>query len=252
MKRSQFSIINDKYYIHNETIHNSKAPKEVVPLIMELIQPTSILDVGCGIGTWLQAFDQFGIKDYMGIDGSYVDRNLLKISGEHFTPQDLRNPWNLNRKFDLVISLEVAEHLEAEYAEHFVNSLVNHGDVVVFSAAIPGQSGQNHINEQWLSYWQEKFAQVGYILYDAIRPRIWTNERVDVWYKQNLVIFCKENHPLNQKLNKTSSGYINVVHPDMYSFYRYQAERAQLYEAGKLGLKSAFDALLKALFNKLR
>ena len=252
MAESQFSSINDKYYIHDEAVHNSRAPNEVVPIIIELIQPKSILDVGCGIGTWLQAFNQFGIKDYLGVDGSYVDKNLLKISDEFFRARDLRKLWDLNRKFDLVISLEVAEHLESEYAEHFVTTLVNHSDVIVFSAAIPGQSGQNHINEQWLSYWQEKFDKVGYILHDVIRPRIWTNEKVDIWYKQNMVIFCKQGHPLNQKLKETSSGYIDVVHPDMFSFYRYQAERAQLFEEGKLGLKSAFNALLKALFNKLR
>lgn len=251
MEESQFSSINDKYYIHKEAVHNNMAPNEVVPLIMELTQPKSVLDVGCGIGTWLKAFDQFGIQDYMGVDASYVDRNLLKISEKLFRPQDLRKSWNLNRKFDLVISLEVAEHLDAEYAMHFVDTLVNHGDVVVFSAAIPGQSGQNHINEQWLSYWQEKFAQAGYILYDAIRPKIWTNEKVDIWYKQNMVFFCKEGHPLNEKLKKSSTEYIDIVHPDMFSFYRYQAERAQLYEEGKLGLKSAFDAFIKALFNKL-
>ena len=239
-------------YIHTENVHNLTAPREVAPLIMELIGPSSILDVGCGIGTWLKAFEQLGITDYCGVDGSYVNRNLLQIPQNKFHPQDLRQEWSLNRKFELVISLEVAEHLDEQFAEHFVNTLVRHGDVIIFSAAIPKQGGQNHVNEQWLSFWKNKFDTVKYTLYDVLRPMIWTNSKVDVWYKQNMVVFCKEGHPLNDKLKPLSSGYVDVVHPDLFSFYRYQAERAELYEQGQLGLKSAFNALAKALVNKLR
>lgn len=239
-------------YLHTEEAHNMKAPRQLVPIIMDLLKPVSVLDVGCGIGTWLKAFDEAGVVDYVGVDGEYVERSSLKVTANKFHSIDLRKPWSLKRKFDLIVSLEVAEHLPEECANIFINALISHGDVILFSAAIPGQSGQNHMNEQWLSYWQEKFAEAGYTLYDTIRPKIWTNEMVDIWYKQNIVIFCKEGHPLNQKLKETSTGYIDVVHPEMFSFYRYQAERAQLFEEGKLGVKSAFNALLKALLNKLR
>lgn len=239
-------------YIHTENVHNLTAPREVAPLIMDLIAPSSILDVGCGIGTWLKAFEQLGVTDYKGVDGSYVNKNLLQISQDKFEPQDLRQQWNLNRRFDLVISLEVAEHLDEQFAEHFVDTLAKHGDVIVFSAAIPKQGGQNHVNEQWLSFWKNKFNTVNYTLYDVLRPAIWTNPKVDVWYKQNMVVFCKDGHPLNQKLRALSSGYVDVVHPDLFTFYRYQAERAELYEQGQLGLKSAFSAFMKALVNKFR
>ena len=239
-------------YLHTEEAHNMRAPRQLVPIIMDLLKPVSVLDVGCGIGTWLKAFEEAGIVDYAGVDGEYVERSSLKVTATKFHSIDLRTPWSLKRKFDLIVSLEVAEHLPEECANIFIKALVSHGDVILFSAAIPGQSGQNHINEQWLSYWQEKFAKEGYTLYDSIRPRIWTNEIVDIWYKQNIVIFCKEGDPLNQKLKETSTGYIDVVHPKMFSFYRYQAERAQLFEEGKLGVKSAFNALFKALLNKLR
>jgi SAM-dependent methyltransferase len=226
-------------YIHTENVHNLTAPREVAPLIMELIAPSSILDVGCGIGTWLKAFELLGVTDYCGVDGSYVNRDLLQIPQSKFHPQDLRQEWNLNRQFDLVISLEVAEHLDEQFAGHFVNTLIKHG-------------GQNHVNEQWLSFWKDKFDSVGYTLYDVLRPVIWTNSKVDVWYKQNMVVFCKEGHPLNAKLKPLSSGYVDVVHPDLFSFYRYQAERAELYEQGQLGLKLAFNALVKALTKRLR
>ena len=146
-----------KPYIHTEAIHNLSAPRVIVPIVLEMIKPNSILDVGCGIGTWLKVFEEYGVDDYLGIDGDYVDRSTLKISEKRFLPNDLRKRWSLNRKFDLVVSLEVAEHLPEEVADLFVSTLSAHGDTILFSAAIPGQGGQNHVNEQWPTYWQKKF-----------------------------------------------------------------------------------------------
>jgi len=243
--------MEDKFYTHDEAVHNSRAPKEVVAIIIDLIQPKSVLDVGCGIGTWLQTFNQLGIMDYLGVDGDYVDRSLLKIPEDRFQPQDLRTQWDLNRKFDIVISLEVAEHLEEKYAQHFVNNLVKNGDVIIFSAAVPGQAGQHHLNEQWLSYWIKIFSKFQFNYYDVLRPKIWNNPGVDVWYKQNIVIFCKNGHPLNETLAKISSDYVNLIHPDLFQFYIKRAERISLYEEGKLGVRLAFNALRKALANKL-
>ncbi len=123
-------------YIHEENVHNLTAPREVIPIIMSITTPKSVLDVGCGIGTWLKVFEEHGIKDYLGVDGNYVDFKKLKISQEKFHTQDLREYWSLNRKFDLVISLEVAEHLPEANADQFVKILVEHSDSIIFSAAI--------------------------------------------------------------------------------------------------------------------
>ena len=101
----------DKVYIHTEDVHNFSAPAQVVPHIIDLINPRTVLDVGCGIGTWLKIFEQHHVSDLMGIDGDYVNRALMKISLDKFRSIDLKNKWSLDRKFDLVLSLEVAEHL---------------------------------------------------------------------------------------------------------------------------------------------
>ena len=164
-------------YVHEEAVHNFAAPREVVPFVISLVAPNSVLDVGCGIGTWLKIFEECGVSDYLGVDGDYVNRSLLKISETKFVAKDLRRPWSLNRKFDLLICLEVAEHLPKECAQEFVKVLVSHGEVILFSAAIPNQGGQNHLNEQWPEYWQAIFANFGYHFHDVIRPLFWSNEK---------------------------------------------------------------------------
>jgi len=239
-------------YVHTEDVHNFAAAREVVPLIMTLVKPASVLDVGCGIGTWLKIFEENGVKDFLGVDGSYVKKNLLKIDGSKFIAHDLSTPLNLHRKFDLAISLEVAEHLSESYADTFVESLTRHADVIVFSAAIPDQGGQNHLNEQWLSYWKTKFDRFNFHLYDAIRPKVWNNSNVDVWYRQNMVVFCKEGHALSAALGASSSNYIDIVHPELFKYKSKQAERVVLFEQGRLGMGTAVKSFLKAVINKLR
>jgi hypothetical protein len=98
---------------------------------------------------------------------------------------DLTQPLALNRRFDLVVSLEVAEHLPPEAAEVFVQSLTGLGSVILFSAAIPFQGGTHHVNERWPRYWTELFAKRGFRAIDCVRPRLWNNPRVDLCYAQN-------------------------------------------------------------------
>lgn len=226
---------NKNIYHHSEDIHNLTAPREVVPLLLKMIHPKSVLDVGCGIGTWLKVFEDEGITDFLGIDGDHVDRSLLKISGDKFKAQDLMQRWSLGKKYDLVLSLEVAEHLDEQVSDQFVEMLVQHGDVIVFSAAIPGQSGQNHVNEQWPSYWREKFRKHGYYFQDSIRQHIWDNASIDWWYRQNMFLITK---------NPEARTILNIVHPVLFH------ERVSTLESiqnGEAGIRISFGILKKAL-----
>lgn len=216
---------------------SQRSAQEVVPLVLEIIQPKSIIDVGCGTGTWLSVFRDHGVEDIWGIDGDYVSKQMLHIPEERYLTLDLRQPARLERQFDLVVSLEVGEHLPTEVADTFVDSLVGLGPVVLFSAAIPFQVGTNHINTQWPEYWVALFERRGYLVIDALRKRIWQNGKVKYWYAQNMLLFARNNyieaHPtLEAERRNTWMSHLSIVHPYQFSSYTELAEtqKAQLAE----------------------
>ena len=150
----------DEKFFRNLEKGSLQSAKEIVPLVVRFLQPASVVDVGCGTGAWLSVFKEQGIRDILGVDGDYVNLDSMFIPKEAFQPHDLTRPLKINRKFDLVVSLEVAEHLPSNCAETFVESLTGLGSVVIFSAAIPYQGGQNHVNEQWQDYWKKLFNRI--------------------------------------------------------------------------------------------
>ncbi len=243
-------------YVHEEIVHNYKAANEIVPFIVNLLDPKSVVDVGCGTGTWLKIFEDNGINGILGIDGDYVDKKLLRIRAENFIDFDLEKLYESGTKFDLAISLEVAEHLSHESADVFVKTLTGLSDTLIFSAAIPNQGGQNHINEQEPNYWIKKFESEGFKLFDVLRPIFWDNDNVDSWYRQNMLLFTK-NNILKGKLNSLESFTgKHLVHPvlskgkdDSLIHYKNQLERIN---AGKKDVRFYLDLLLKALKRKFR
>lgn len=182
----------------------------VVPIVNDLVRPRSVLDVGCGVGSWLAEWVNHGLTDVLGLDGEHIDPAAMQVNTSQFRVMDLQHGFSLGRTFDLVQSLEVAEHLDESCADAFINSLTRHGDTVLFSAAIPGQRGFHHVNEQWPSYWIAKFASAGFKLFDIIRSRIWMDRRVDTWYRQNTLLFSKV---LSFDAPNT---FRDVVHPELW------------------------------------
>lgn len=198
-----------------------QSAREVVPVLIDLVGPRSVVDVGCGVGTWLSAFAESGVTDVCGVDGDWVDPALLEIPRSAFVGADLTRPLALGRSFDLVLSLEVAEHLPASAAETFVDSLSQLGPIVAFSAAVPQQGGLDHVNEQWPEYWADRFQARGYVAVDAVRPRIWTSERVEWFYAQNLLLFARpeilgDRPRLRAELGRAAGRPLAVVHPRGY------------------------------------
>ncbi|MES2777500.1 MAG: class I SAM-dependent methyltransferase [Bacteroidota bacterium] len=237
-------------YIHEDDVHNLKAPAAIVPVLMELFSPSSVIDVGCGTGTFLRVFKDQGVQKITGLDGSWVNREKLMIGHDDFIETDLEKPVTLSQKYDLVICLEVVEHLAESSADIIVSSLVSLGDTIIFSAAFPGQGGQNHINEQPISYWQQKFRAYGFEYYDVLRPKFWDNKDVNWWYKQNMFLVTK-NPPANADANMPGAGnhVQQLVHPDVYLMYKdlYQNLKTK-YEtitAGKGKMKMYFGLLHK-------
>ncbi|MEX2280930.1 MAG: methyltransferase domain-containing protein [Gemmatimonadota bacterium] len=193
----------------------------VVPIACELVQPASVVDVGCGTGVWLSVFAEHGILDIQGYDGEWVKPEDLAIPRSAFAAANLTEPLPTTRRFDLAVSLEVAEHLPPAHASHFVSALTQLSDVVLFSAAIPGQGGTSHLNEQWPDYWAGEFRARGYEAVDVIRKRIWNDERVKWWYRQNTLLYVATNpldpRPQIQELRARADGIpLRLVHPALY------------------------------------
>jgi SAM-dependent methyltransferase len=166
-----------------------RSARAVVPIVLNLLSPKSVVDFGCGRGTWLKAWLENGVETALGLDGDYVDRDKLLIDRDQFRAVDLRAPVRLDRRFDLAMCLEVAEHLPARSARALVGSLAAAAPAVLFSAALPGQGGVDHVNEQWPPYWERLFAEQGMRKYDVVRPLIWCQPDVHMIYIQNLYLF---------------------------------------------------------------
>jgi hypothetical protein len=192
----------------------------VVPLVMDWVAPASVIDLGCGTGEWLAVFKEAGVQEIRGVDGNWVPQDELAIPQHAFTARDLTTGYTGNRRYDLAMSLEAAEHLPTESSQSFVQSLTDLGPVVLFSAAVPDQAGTNHANCQWPEYWADLFAKRGYVVIDALRPRIWEDSRVAWWYRQNMMIYVHEEQlerrPKLEALRHCQPARpLPLIHPEM-------------------------------------
>jgi SAM-dependent methyltransferase len=199
----------DRAFYLDQAAGSARSASVIVPLLREFVPIHSVCDVGCGVGTWLRCWLDHGVTDVLGIDGDHVARDQLLIPADKFLAADLRQPLQRGRRFDLAMSLEVAEHLPPERAESFVADLTALAPAVLFSAAIPGQGGTEHINERWQSYWASLFANVGFIALDVLRPRIWHDASIEYWYRQNILLFSRSG----TFESAASTLPLDVVHP---------------------------------------
>ena len=197
----------------------SRASAEVVaPLVMKLLRPCRVVDVGCGTGAWAAAFKAAGADDVLAIDGDYCDRASLEIAEREFLAADLTKPLILPDRYDLAICLEVAEHLNSECACQLIESLTKLAPAVLFSAAVPFQGGEHHVNEQWPSYWISLFAERDYVALDLFRQQLWTNEEVAWWYVQNMMLFVHSEavdqfRQFQRLVPEMPSSVPSLIHP---------------------------------------
>jgi hypothetical protein len=168
---------------------SSTSAKVLVPILVEKFHPASVIDFGCGGGSFVRQFLLNGIQDATGVEGEWILDVEHLASESWLQVRDLKKPIRFERKFDLAVCLEVAEHLPAEFSRILVETLVSASDRIVFSAAIPGQSGTDHINLQFPEYWAHLFKEYGYFLEWDPRPSIWNTRGVAPWYQQNLLIY---------------------------------------------------------------
>jgi hypothetical protein len=201
---------------HARTVY---AAQTVLGVVLPALPPVrSAIDVGCGVGTWLSVLADRGVADIQGVDGPWVDVANLAIPSQCFAHHDLRQDRDFGRRFDLAISLEVAEHLPADRAAGFVRWLAALSDIVLFSAATPRQGGKNHFNEQWQEYWAAQFAEREYVPVDFIRARIWNDAKIATWYRQNLLLYVRRARLPEIRLpdGAGAPGPLSIVHPEVF------------------------------------
>lgn len=242
----------DQQFFADMRAGSARSAHTVVPMLRDLIDFSSVVDVGCGTGAWLAAFATSGINDYRGLDGAWAEKAGLEIPRDRFIAADLASPPSLGRVFDLAISLEVAEHLPPSAADRFVTTLAELAPVVIFSAAIPGQGGTSHVNEQWPDYWSERFAARGYACFDVLRLPLWNNPNVQWWYAQNMLVFVDRtrlaDYPRLTARAARSAGDappLRLVHPGCLA-----AAAARPLDLGRI-VRAAPGAAKRAILERL-
>lgn len=171
-----------------QTGHSAAA---VMRHLLSIFDVTSTVEIGCGNAHWTRAGLDLGVQQYLAADGDWNDLRDLLVDQDRFVAIDLAHPLALSRRFDLAICLEVAEHVGEEHAETIVDSLVRASDVILFGAAVPFQGGSGHINEQWASWWRERFSREGFVPFDLVRPKFWADRSIHYWYRQNPFVYVK-------------------------------------------------------------
>lgn len=162
-----------------------------------------------------------GATRILGIDGTDLPPSDLLIDKSEYRIADLSTSISIDQSFDLAISLEVAEHLPEPSAADFISMLTSLAHVVLFSAAIPGQGGVHHINEQWPDYWAKLFDQHNYGFCDVLRLGFWDDQRVKPWYAQNMLIYLDRSQShrwpqLESHLSKPGETPRAMVHPEIF------------------------------------
>ena len=224
--------------------------------LCELLAPKSVLDVGCGTGSWLAAFKRNGVTDIWGLDGDWVPRDKLEIPLNCFRVIDLQKKTEVGRCFDLAVCLEVAEHLDATCADAFTLELARSSNVILFSAAVPGQGGCGHVNERWQDYWIERFQMLGFVCVDIVRGKFWNDKRVAWWYSQNAFLFVAKdklsNYPALIEAEKTfSMGCKPIVHPELFMQQICVLSQPLNYSVKEF-VKCLPERIIKAIWNRIK
>jgi SAM-dependent methyltransferase len=223
--KPELAKLYDENFYEFHVTNSIQSARIYLKYLWQYFRPVSVLDVGCGRGAWLKVCHELGSEILLGLDGNWNNPSLMIDSAINFRNVDLNKPFSVLEKVDMVMTLEVAEHLESSIAAQFVKCLTKASDVVLFSAAYVKQGGTSHINEQPHTYWADLFAQDEFVPFDLFRPVFWGNENVDFWYRQNTFLYLKKNSAPYQKIKTrglmelADISFMNCIHPDLYALH---------------------------------
>lgn len=236
----------DTFHHYDDNDYEITSARPVVEYIVKILKnkPSSVIDIGCGLAQWLLAFKEHGINEVLGVDGSHVPLERLNIEKSEFKPHDLRELTfeSIGKRFDLLLCLEVVEHLEEKYAYKFVQTLTQLSDVIIFSAAVPYQTGENHFNEQYPDYWEAIFKEFDYSFLDPFREKFWQNENIPWWYSQNMFLVVKSD--LKQNYHFPYNGNI-YIHPKLLELQASINQNFYGVPSKKQKIKNIIKSILK-------
>ena len=214
-------LYNSKFFT-GQVDKSHRSAKEYMTYLFNFYKPNSIVDFGCGTGAWLMVAQDLGVKDLLGIDGEWIQGQQIDTEKINYKLENLEQSIKLQRKFDLAISLEVAEHLTENRAKSFVSDICCAADLVLFGAAIKGQGGINHINEQLPSYWINLFRENNYECLDFFRGNFWDSQNIGSGYIQNTFLYLKKGDERKKLFSQAEIKPIyDVYHPIIFERYRH-------------------------------
>lgn len=236
------------FYGERDLMTCAAAEKILRILFAEFGISNNVVDVGCGVGTWLKAASDLGSKNVYGFEGTWAKENKFVIPENHVTYVDLEDSWEIQEKFDLAVCLEVAEHLSEASGKRLIKKISESADMVLFSAAIPGQGGNEHVNEQWPDYWQNLFRDEGFLSVDLIRPKIIRDVDIPWWYRQNIFLAAKKGILVDYLEKKHEDG----ISMDLLGFQISQPQPKHLQNCGcNQGIRGAIQNLIREVKKRL-
>ena len=136
-KKSQLDNIYNETFYNNQIEGSLNSANRLLSILYKIYAPESVLDVGCGRGAWLVTCEKFGSSKLTGLDGPWISPDKLLSPNIQFYESDFEHEIAVSGKFDLALSLEVAEHIEEKHARQFVSALCKASDLVYFWGCRP-------------------------------------------------------------------------------------------------------------------
>jgi SAM-dependent methyltransferase len=201
--------------------------RSIAESIVQQYSPQSVIEVGCGNGDLSRELAMMGV-DVFALDG-YADPRFSADEKITFKKVDFNDTFALKnhvatlaKKFDVAICLEVAEHLDPSVSSVLIEVLTSVADVVIFSAAVPGQGGDGHINCRPREFWHDLFSKHNFKVVDTIREKLKEKDGVATWYRLNILDYARKSDVTSPETDQLVRRLIASESEASSAFYRAQ------------------------------
>lgn len=237
-----------KHYYASFANSSLEFGKQISNILQNEIDIKTVCDFGSGTCEFVYGFtDQK--KNFVAIDNHNEKIKDKFLNNKNiFHKLDITKKIDLNKKFDCCVCLEVLEHIENRKTDIVIDNLIRHSDFILFSSAQIGQGGLNHINEQHLDYWINKFLYKNYYCFDYIRPRI-IKKKIPYYFKSNTLIFI--NNKNKNLVSKFKSSYIVKNNKNDNIIYKVRKFMLGLLNYKIVNYLVLINYLCKNFYNKL-